>query len=298
MISRKIVMLLFVLLLLPTLAIIWPARVNASSTLVAAFDVSSDGTKVLASYLGAPVVLQLGALYVIVADEAGDWWYNTANGWPWYYAADAQYYTTDLTDASGRPASFWTNHFPAPDGHSFLQINGKDVNWGPFSNGDTGHRYTIYYTGEGKTVQFQIVDWIDRDISNNACHIPVRIYQLPPCTGAPLTIGFWKNHPDAWPVDSLTVGSVTYTKVQALQILRDANAKDATKMLVAQLIAAKLNVLSGAWCGTSSTIFDTYTLNASDTFLAAHPWGSDPKGAERTYALMLKDILDSFNNGR
>ena len=30
-----------------------------------------------------------------------------------------------------------------------------------------------------------------------------------PGTGTP---GFWKNHPEAWPVSSVTVGGVTYTK--------------------------------------------------------------------------------------
>jgi hypothetical protein len=131
---------------------------------------------------------------------------------------------------------------------------------------------------------------------NNDCHLPVRIYELPPCTGSPRTIGFWKNHPNAWPINSLTVGGITYEKDKALQILRDANAKDATKMLTAQLIAAKLNVLSGTWCGASSPIFDS--MNDADTFLVAHPLGSNPTGADRTYALMLKDILDNFNNGR
>jgi hypothetical protein len=75
------------------------------------------------------------------------------------------------------------------------------------------------------------------------------------------------------------------------------DANDATSMLAAQLIAAKLNVLNNA-CPGSSTVFDTYAMNDADTFLVSHPLGSNPQGADRTYALMLKDILDSFNNGR
>jgi len=37
------------------------------------------------------------------------------------------------------------NPYPAPDGHSFLQINGADVNWEPISNGNTVHKYSIIY---------------------------------------------------------------------------------------------------------------------------------------------------------
>jgi hypothetical protein len=86
------------------------------------------------------------------------------------YEADAMYYTT------GPVGWNWVNHFPAPGGHSFLQINGADVNWGPFSNGDTRHTYSITYIGQGSPITFQIVDWIDQDYANNECHLPISIY--------------------------------------------------------------------------------------------------------------------------
>src|SRR5262249_10607435 len=35
----------------------------------------------------------------------------------------------------------------------------------------------------------------------------------------PLGRGFWLSHPDAWPVSSLTLGTVTYTQAQLLAIL-------------------------------------------------------------------------------
>lgn len=105
--------------------------------------------------------------YRIVAAEI--WWYDYASN----LAADAQYYTTD-------PSGYWYwgNNFPAPGGHSFLQINAEDVDWGPFSNGDTGHEYTIYYTWEGgSAITFRIVDWMDGDYDNNDCYIVVKIYK-------------------------------------------------------------------------------------------------------------------------
>jgi len=108
----------------------------------------------------------------------------------------------------------------------------------------------------------------------------------------PFTMGYWKNHPEAWPVTSLEIGGITYTQEQLLWILENANAKDATCMLAAQLIAAKLNVANGA---SSPSISDT--IDDADMFLMSHPLGSDPRGADRSYALELKDALDYFNNG-
>jgi hypothetical protein len=63
-------------------------------------------------------------------------------------------------------------------GQSFLQINGASIDWGPFSNGDTGHTYTIHYTGTGAPITFTIVDLIDEDYTNNRCHLPIEIWEL------------------------------------------------------------------------------------------------------------------------
>jgi hypothetical protein len=87
--------------------------------------------------------------------------------------------------------------------------------------------------------------------------------------------------------------------MEALQILKEANAKDATKMLAAQLIATKLNRLSGAspcfyYCGKQINIDDI--ISDADTFLTNHPIGSNPQGEDRQTALRLKDILDAYNN--
>lgn len=113
------------------------------------------------------------------------------------------------------------------------------------------------------------------------------------CPGVePFTIGYWKNHPEAWPVTSLTIGGETLDQNQLLLMLRNAKAKDATNMLAAQLIAAKLNVANGV---PTDSISDTITQ--ADQFLMDHPLGSNPRGEDRDYALMLKDILDWFNNG-
>lgn len=131
-------------------------------------------------------VLEAGELYRVVADE--NWWYNVT----FNLAADAQYYTTNSSDSWD-----WVNNFPAPGGGSFLQINGQNVSWGPFSNGDTGHTYTIYYTGEGAAVTLRIVDWMDGNYTNNDCKIRVRIYESVTVGGYVVdsnpfeTVGLW-----------------------------------------------------------------------------------------------------------
>lgn len=115
----------------------------------------------------------------------------------------------------------------------------------------------------------------------------------------PKSMGYWKNHPEEWPVKNITVGNMTYTKEEALSILNSANAKDATNMLTAQLIVAKLNRISGAspyfrYCEKSFNIDDI--ISRADAFLTEHPYGSNPQGEDRQKALWLKDILDAYNN--
>ena len=58
--------------------------------------------------------------------------------------------------------------------------------------------------------------------------------------------GYWKNNAEAWPVSSLTLGSGSYTQSELLQILNSPVAGNGLISLAHQLIAAKLNVASGA----------------------------------------------------
>jgi len=133
--------------------------VKAEDTLIATFDVPSDGTPVTSP------ALEAGKTYKVVATEM--FWYDKPN----WKEADAQYYQI------GNKGWNWDGYAPAPDGHSFLQIDGMDVDWGPFSNGDTGHTYTTYVNGDGAPLSFSIVDWMDGDYTNNDCHLPVFVYE-------------------------------------------------------------------------------------------------------------------------
>ena len=64
--------------------------------------------------------------------------------------------------------------------------------------------------------------------------------------GCTLTQGYWKNHPEDWPVVALTLGTVTYTQAQLLAILNTPVKGNGLISLAHQLIAAKLNIADGA----------------------------------------------------
>jgi len=60
------------------------------------------------------------------------------------------------------------------------------------------------------------------------------------------TQGYWKNHPNAWPVSAVKLGNVIYTEAQLLQIFNTPAAGNGLISLAHQLIAAKLNLAAGA----------------------------------------------------
>src|SRR5262249_16771283 len=65
----------------------------------------------------------------------------------------------------------------------------------------------------------------------------------PTPTGTPVGCvfgqGFWKNHPDQWPVTQLQLGNVTYTENQLLSILHQPARGNGLVLLAHQEIAAK-----------------------------------------------------------
>ncbi len=106
-----------------------------------------------------------------------------------------------------------------------------------------------------------------------------------------LSIGYWSTHPNAiTPLLPITIADVEIDySWQAVRYLK-ASATDATNALVAQLLAAILNGKNGA---DDSCIEDV--IDEAISFLTLHPLGSNPRGADRTYALSLKDALQSYN---
>lgn len=106
-----------------------------------------------------------------------------------------------------------------------IEENHPDTNVGSFTPLRTGH---------GVFAEKQILIWFDicTEGGSGQCK------ELG-------TVGYWKNHPDAWPVDNLTLGSYNYTEAQLLILLNTPVRRDASILLAYQLVAAKLNILSG-----------------------------------------------------
>lgn len=110
------------------------------------------------------------------------------------------------------------------------------------------------------------------------------------CTYTP---GYWKNHPNAWPVTSLKLGTVTYSKSQLMQILSQPTSTNGMTNLTRQLIAAKLNIANGASSSSIST-----AIQQADAMIGsrvAPPIGNGSLSTSQTSSLVGQ--LDAFNNG-
>ena len=119
-----------------------------------------------------------------------------------------------------------------------------------------------------------------------------------PCNvGCNRTPGYWKNHPEAWPVDEITIGGVTYTKDEAIASMEMPVAGDKTYTMFDALVAAKLNVLVGSDDSCISSI-----MAAADAWMAGYgPVGSgvDAGGDDSPWRMgePLYETLDQYNNG-
>ncbi|MCP4572824.1 MAG: hypothetical protein GY838_10770 [bacterium] len=103
------------------------------------------------------------------------------------------------------------------------------------------------------------------------------------------TQGFWKKHPEAWPVDELELGGVLMSQSELLDIMFTPVRGDATIILAKHLIAAKLNVLNGSDDRIERVI------DRADGLLERHEVGSKPRRRARVRALALKCILARYN---
>lgn len=107
------------------------------------------------------------------------------------------------------------------------------------------------------------------------------------------TIGFWKNHPEAWPVTTLMLGTVSYNQTDLLSILNEPVNGNGLISLAHQLIAAKLNIDQGADPTAVSS-----TITAADALiggLVVPPVGSGFLSPSSTSS--LTQTLDDYNNG-
>jgi len=137
------------------------------------------------------------------------------------------------------------------------------------------------------------------------CLVPVILICL---VGAPpvwaqngcafFTQGYWKNHPDAWPVETLTLGTVNYSKDQLLSILRQPVRGNGLVALAHQLIAAKLNVALNEQAGFTIPDSVQDLIRSADNLigqLVVPPVGTGWLHPSVTSELVM--ALDDFNEG-
>ncbi|HVR98372.1 MAG TPA: SdrD B-like domain-containing protein, partial [Thermoanaerobaculia bacterium] len=119
---------------------------------------------------------------------------------------------------------------------------------------------------------------------------------VPPQQPGTGTLGYWKTHPEAWPVQQITVGDVTYTKAQAIYLMGLPGRGDKTYDLFKQLVAAKLNVIIG---NNSSCI--QLTIQQADLWLTTYGLGTNVRSSSAAWTTggggQLHQTLDDYNNG-
>jgi hypothetical protein len=130
--------------------------------------------------------------------------------------------------------------------------------------------------------------------------IDIGAFEVQTTPVCPQPQGYWKNNPDVWPVNELTLGSQTYTQTELLNILNTpigpGPKADASLILADQLIAAKLNIANGSDPATvSSTITDADSLLSG--FSGKLPY--NVRTSSPTGQAMVNDatVLNNYNNG-
>jgi hypothetical protein len=113
-------------------------------------------------------------------------------------------------------------------------------------------------------------------------------------SGCVFGFGYWKNHPEAWPVTELTLGNVTYTQEQLLDIMHQPVRGNGLVSLAHHLIATKLNVANGADPSCiAQTIADADALIGD---LVVPPVGDGYLRPRDVNA--LKNVLEAYNEGQ
>jgi hypothetical protein len=113
-------------------------------------------------------------------------------------------------------------------------------------------------------------------------------------TGTP---GYWKNHPEAWPADGVTVGGILYkgpTIQNAIKLMGKVGG-DKSLTMFASLISAKLNTIL-----QNNPVCISATIDLADQWMVAHPAGSGVKASSAAWleGEPWHTKMDDYNNGK
>ena len=111
--------------------------------------------------------------------------------------------------------------------------------------------------------------------------------------------GYWKGHPEAWPVSSLLLGTISYSKSQLITILNTpvgtGNNADASLILADQLIPGKLSLANGA----PAVDHLSDSIAAADALIGSSliPMKVKPNSALGKKMTSLAVFFSNYNNG-
>ena len=106
----------------------------------------------------------------------------------------------------------------------------------------------------------------------------------------------YQNNPSLWCVETIMVGCQTYTRDQAIAMMRHRGGGDKTFDVFAETVAAKLNIM----CKHSDSSCIAIAVAAADAFLCAHPPGSgvtENSAAWQQFKPTYKQI-EKYNDGK
>ena len=113
----------------------------------------------------------------------------------------------------------------------------------------------------------------------------------------PHTQGYWKNHPESWPVTQLTLGGVTYTQTQLMNLFNKPVGNDASLNLAHQLISAQLNLAAGVNPPPQVSQAITAANSLLSTYSGSLPYKVKTTSTVGQQMVQLASTLDYFNNG-
>ena len=119
-----------------------------------------------------------------------------------------------------------------------------------------------------------------------------------PGTGTP---GYWKNHPDAWPVEQICIGTTCYSKEEAIYIIDLPVKGDKWLTMFKAYVAAYLNVEAGncrPYCDSYYGILDLDDAYSWLTnFIQDIPVRANSEAWQYSHGEAIYWCLDDYNNG-
>ena len=111
------------------------------------------------------------------------------------------------------------------------------------------------------------------------------------------TQGYWKNHPEDWPTNSLIIGTVSYTQAELLAILNTPAQGNGLISLAHQVIAMMLNIANGATVPVLQQTTLNLALNPMIGSLVIPPILGSTAFLAPSSTAAYTQTLDEYNNG-